>query len=502
MDSVARELRAKTGLKVAFDPPSIQGTLKSAGSPDYVAGAFTLDCRGILPGDLRSRQAMWQAIAKASAQLDSRFAGHVDLVSALYTEIRGVRIFFVFPPDLTFEIWQFLIDRWELLHRTFERLTARPDLESLILDFAALIVRISEPGSSAWSYLLLPQQDAPPPAGVITHFSLNVLLPTKVRIAATAFALGRAFEACEEWDEGARLLEHAVETETIKDSLPTYRGGLHSLGLCYLNLGLFDLAVERLRRRVALDQQDSNAHFTLAYAHILRGERDASRLDYLQAEERLTTAVALKPDYFDAWYNLACVLAGLGRRSDLEEKLSRAPIDRKALLEELGRDRYWANPPPLVDESENQPPPDGPPREHDVFISYSSRNRKWVEGWLVPRLEAHGINPCVDYRDFTIGYPSVSSIEQKIQSCPAIVFVLTPDWVASSWANFESFLWQTQASAGIKQRVIPMLLEKCDIPLRLRVYTYVDLRDPWRRETQLARVAMTIRAHIGGFDDP
>ena len=52
-----------------------------------------------------------------------------------------------------------------------------------------------------------------------------------------------------------------------------------------------------------------------------------------------------------------------------------------------------------------------PASEFDVFISYSSRDRKWVKTWLLPRLEKAGLRVCIDYRDFKFGVPSLKNID-------------------------------------------------------------------------------------------
>jgi hypothetical protein len=47
--------------------------------------------------------------------------------------------------------------------------------------------------------------------------------------------------------------------------------------------------------------------------------------------------------------------------------------------------------------------PDRDQFDFDVFISYSSRDKKWVRGELLERIEKAGLKVFIDYRDFTPG---------------------------------------------------------------------------------------------------
>ena len=74
-----------------------------------------------------------------------------------------------------------------------------------------------------------------------------------------------------------------------------------------------------------------------------------------------------------------------------------------------------------------------PTHEFDVFISYSSRDGKWVKTWLLPRLEKSGLRVCIDYRDFKPGVPSLKNIEWAIDSSRKTLFVLTTQrWLVGS----------------------------------------------------------------------
>ena len=115
---------------------------------------------------------------------------------------------------------------------------------------------------------------------------------------------------------------------------------------------------------------------------------------------------------------------------------------------------------------------------YDAFISYSHADRAWVRGELVPRLEAAGLKVCIDFRDFRPGAPSEKEMERAVLTSRKTLLVLTPDYVASAWADFEALLAGTLDPANRDLRLIPLLKAKCDLPLRIRYLSYVNFADP------------------------
>jgi len=112
--------------------------------------------------------------------------------------------------------------------------------------------------------------------------------------------------------------------------------------------------------------------------------------------------------------------------------------------------------------------------KYDVFISYSHKDEEWVVNTLLPALENAGLSVCIDYRDFDAGKPSIVNMEDAVDESRHTVLVLTPNWTGSEWTDFEAVLTQTDDPVGRRQKMIPIMLEKCTPPKRVRSFTYVD----------------------------
>ncbi|MCB0061390.1 MAG: toll/interleukin-1 receptor domain-containing protein [Caldilineaceae bacterium] len=115
---------------------------------------------------------------------------------------------------------------------------------------------------------------------------------------------------------------------------------------------------------------------------------------------------------------------------------------------------------------------------YDVFLSYSSQDKSWVRNELLTRLEEAGLKTFIDFRDFEIGAPSISEMERGVGTSRRTVLVLTPAYLNSQWAEFENLLLQSSDPANRMRRLIPLLKERCELPPRIGMLTYVDFTDP------------------------
>jgi tetratricopeptide (TPR) repeat protein len=142
-------------------------------------------------------------------------------------------------------------------------------------------------------------------------------------------------------------------------------------------------------------------------------------------------------------------------------------------------------------------------KEHPtVFISYSHKDKDWVRNWLVPKLEASGIQTHIDYRDFEIGLPSVVNMERAVEQCEKTILVLTPHWVESEWTQFEGIMLQTMDPIGVRKKILPLMLEHCVLPPRLKIFTYADFRDKNNWDFEIEKLIKQIKKDFAQVKRP
>ena len=115
--------------------------------------------------------------------------------------------------------------------------------------------------------------------------------------------------------------------------------------------------------------------------------------------------------------------------------------------------------------------------EYDVFISYSSRDKDWVRGELLKRIEQAGLKAFIDFRDFKGGAFSIKEMERGVLKCRKTLLVLTPDYVKSGWCMIENIMTVTLDPTNESLRLIPLLKTPCEKPLYVGALTHIDFTD-------------------------
>ncbi len=131
-----------------------------------------------------------------------------------------------------------------------------------------------------------------------------------------------------------------------------------------------------------------------------------------------------------------------------------------------------------------------------VFISYSHNDKDWVKDWFLPRFENNGFQTHIDYRDFDIGQPSLVNMERAVETCDKTILVCSADYVESEFCQFEAILLQTEDPIGVRKKILPIMLHDCQLPKRLKMFTYADFRDEKEWESQLARLKAQIKKDL------
>jgi tetratricopeptide (TPR) repeat protein len=126
--------------------------------------------------------------------------------------------------------------------------------------------------------------------------------------------------------------------------------------------------------------------------------------------------------------------------------------------------------------------------KYDVFISYTSANKEWVRKTFVPTLEKAGLKCCDYYRDFDVGAPIVKEMERAVLESRKTILVLSPAYLKSGWTEFENLMLQTLDAANQEHRLLPVIYEKCELPLRFRYMNCANFDHPDDVEVEWQRL--------------
>lgn len=109
-----------------------------------------------------------------------------------------------------------------------------------------------------------------------------------------------------------------------------------------------------------------------------------------------------------------------------------------------------------------------PDKPLHTFISYSRVNQQFAIK-LTCELKSAGFSVWMDQFDIPTGARWDDEIEKALRTCQVFMFIMTPDSIASENAKDE-----VGYAIDHGKRIMPVLLEECEIPLRLRRFQHVD----------------------------
>src|SRR6266508_2445065 len=130
--------------------------------------------------------------------------------------------------------------------------------------------------------------------------------------------------------------------------------------------------------------------------------------------------------------------------------------------------------------------------KYDVFVSYNSANKDWVRKTFVPTIENAGLKVCDYYRDFDVGASIVKEMERAVLDSRKTIPVLSPAYFNSGWTEFESLMLQTFDAANRERKLLPVMLESCELPLRIKYMNCINFANPDDIEIEWQRLSRAL----------
>lgn len=124
-----------------------------------------------------------------------------------------------------------------------------------------------------------------------------------------------------------------------------------------------------------------------------------------------------------------------------------------------------------------------------IFLSHSSMDKPFVEKLARDILELD-IEVWLDKWDMQVGDSLFDKIEEGLETSDYLLIVLSKHSVNSSWVKKElnAFLCNEISSGSVK--ILPVLIDDCDVPVFLREKLYADFRTDYENGLQMLREAI------------
>jgi TIR domain len=112
----------------------------------------------------------------------------------------------------------------------------------------------------------------------------------------------------------------------------------------------------------------------------------------------------------------------------------------------------------------------------DFFVSYTSADRVWAE-WIAFELEEEGFSTVIQAWDFRPGSNFVLEMQKAASEADRTIMVLSPDYLKSQFTSPEWAAAFVQDPQGIRRKLLPVVVRKCNPPGLLKSVVHVDLTE-------------------------
>lgn len=112
-----------------------------------------------------------------------------------------------------------------------------------------------------------------------------------------------------------------------------------------------------------------------------------------------------------------------------------------------------------------------------IFLSHSSKDKAFTR-ILAERLAEAGVQVWLDEAEINVGDSLLVKISAAIERTDFVAVVISHNSVQSSWVQSELQMAMSRELADKKVRVLPILIEPCELPMFLRDKVYADFSKP------------------------
>lgn len=134
-----------------------------------------------------------------------------------------------------------------------------------------------------------------------------------------------------------------------------------------------------------------------------------------------------------------------------------------------------------------------------VFVSHASEDKAHFVIQFAERLRSNGIDAWVDKWEIKVGDSLVKKIfDEGLGAAQAVIVVLSRNSVQKPWVREElDHAVVSKISEGT--RIIPLVLDDCEVPHALKATKWVSFRDPSAYDSSFNEIVATI---FGASDKP
>jgi hypothetical protein len=130
-----------------------------------------------------------------------------------------------------------------------------------------------------------------------------------------------------------------------------------------------------------------------------------------------------------------------------------------------------------------------------VFLSHSSKDRFFARK-LAETLKKYGVTVWIDEAELRVGDSLIDKISTAINQADFVAAVLSHNSVNSNWVQKELSLAMSKELAGRRIVVLPILIDRCELPSFLSDKLYADFTDSDNFDAPMQRLLHAVGVSI------
>jgi hypothetical protein len=126
-----------------------------------------------------------------------------------------------------------------------------------------------------------------------------------------------------------------------------------------------------------------------------------------------------------------------------------------------------------------------------IFLSHNHADKPFVRR-LAQDLQAAGVRVWLDECELRIGASLIEEIRKAIDETEYLGVILSRNSVSSSWVQREVDVAMHEEIEGKRVKVLPVVIEDCELPGFLKGKLYADFREPQRYHEELHKILRSL----------
>lgn len=131
-----------------------------------------------------------------------------------------------------------------------------------------------------------------------------------------------------------------------------------------------------------------------------------------------------------------------------------------------------------------------------LFISHNAKDKPFVR-CLAAALSTYGIDSWIDESEIRVGESLINKISEAIENIELVIVVISSNSIQSSWVRQELDWAMTKEINKRKVVILPLVIDKCDIPFFLANKLYADFIDNNKFDIAVKKFVEAINYHRG-----